>query len=924
MIVQSLTRSVPLRGRQDECQAIDEFAATVRSGLSATLVLVGEAGIGKTRLLQHAAGAAADLHVACVVGVEPESRLAYAALHRLLRPYLDRIDTLPEPQRAALAGAFGLAAGETADRFLVGLATLTVLAGIAECLPLVCLVDDAHWLDRETAAVLAFVARRLHADSIGLLIAVRDDPALTRTLDGLPTIALGGLPDRAARDVLTLAAPGQVAPQVATRLVAETRGNPLALIELTTELTEDQLAGGASLPARLPLSERMEAHFLRRVRLLPPATLSLLLIASVAPPDDAAVTWRAAALLGLPADAPDPALTEGILTAATTLAFRHPLIRSAVYSGAQPAERRRVHAALAEAIDRDADPDRRAWHLAEATAGLDEQVAAELERASQRARARGGYAMLAAFLSRAAELTPDPEQRTRRLFGATQAHLVAGDPVAAELRLGQVRSGLRTPELRATAHRLRAAIAWFGGNVTTVNSATMLEVATDPDVPGDLRRGMLFEAVTVAMLAQRHTIGTTLADVARAALRAPGDRRDPAPTVQLLLDAFATRVAVGYTEAVPHLRAAVAALCVEPELSHGSVPFTMIGQFAAEDLWDDEGHLRHLRHAETLARQRGALHALYSVLYGLGAAATWAGDFARAEAHYAEAADVGTMIGVPPDDLARQVELLAWRGHEAQTRAAADVALTVWDAQRGYAVLGSHARNALTVLELGLGRYQEALSFALPGLADSTVAHGNRMLPNLVEAAVRAGDHPTARTALARLTDRATASGTPWALGVLARSRALLAADTDADALYREAAGHLAATRMATELARTRLLHGEWLRRRRRRTEARVHLQAAHDAFTGMGAATFAERARVELLATGRRARSRAGAPDLDLTPQEARVAALAAEGATNAEIATRLFITASTVEYHLNKIFRKLDITSRRQLARTLRPAPD
>ncbi|MET7395008.1 AAA family ATPase [Dactylosporangium sp. NPDC005572] len=924
MIVQSPARSSLLRGRQDECHAIDGFAATVRSGLSATLVLVGEAGIGKTRLLEHAADAAADLHVARVVGAESESRLAYAALHRLLRPFLDRIEALPEPQRAALAGAFGLAASETADRFLVGLATLTMLAGVAESLPLVCLVDDAHWLDRETAAVLAFVARRLHADSIGLLIAARDEGGLTQALDGLPTVALAGLPDRAARDVLTLTVPGQIAPQVATRIVTETRGNPLALIELTAELSEDQLAGSASLPDRLPLSERMEAHFLRRVRLLPAETQSLLLIASVAPQDDAAVIWRTATLLGLSADAPDPALAEGILTAAPALAFRHPLIRSAVYSGASPADRRRVHAALAEAIDRDADPDRRAWHLAEATAGLDEHVAGELEHASQRARGRGGYAMLATFLSRAAELTPDPGHRTRRLFAAAQAHLVAGDPVAAELRLGQVRSGLRTPELRATAHRLKAAIDWFGGNVARVNSATMLEVATDPGVPDDLRRGMLFEALTVAMLAQRHTVGTTLAEVARTALRAPGNRRGPATTVQLLLDAFAIRIADGYAQAVPHLRAAVAALCVDPELSHGSVPFTMIGQFAAEDLWDDDGHLRHLRHAEALARQRGALHALYCLLYGLGTSATWTGDFVQAQAHYAEAADVGTMIGVQGDDTARQVELLAWRGNEAQTRAAADAAITVWDAERGYAVLGSHARNSLTILELGLGHYQEALSLALPGLDDDPVAHGNRMLPNLIEAAVRSGDRPTARTALARLTERATASGTPWALGMLARSRALLAADTEADALYRESAEHLAGTRVATELARTHLLHGEWLRRHKRPTEARVQLRTAHDAFADMGAAAFAERARIELLATGQRARSRAVAADHDLTPQEARVAKLAAEGATNAEIATQLFVTTSTVEYHLNKIFRKLDITSRRQLARTLRAMPE
>ncbi|WP_238008546.1 LuxR C-terminal-related transcriptional regulator [Dactylosporangium sp. AC04546] len=917
-------RSVPLQGRQAERLAIDEFTDTVRKGLSASLVLVGEAGIGKTRLLEYAAGAAADLQVARVVGVEPEARLAYAALHRLLRPYLDRITRLPGPQRDALAAAFGLAAGVTADRFLVGLATLTVLADVARSLPLVCLVDDAHWLDRETADVLAFVARRLHADSVGLLIAAPDEPGPRPALDGLPTLPVAGLPDRAALDLLALAAPGRIAPLVATRMVTETRGNPLALIELTAELSADQLAGGASLPDRLPLSHRMEAHFLRRVRMMPAATRSLLLIASVAPPDDLAVIWRTAALLGLPADAPDPAVAEGILVAPPAFAFQHPLIRSAVYSGAPAADRRRVHAALAEAIDREADPDRRAWHLAEATAGLDEDVAAELERASLRARARGGYATLALFLSRAAELTPDPQRRAGRLLGAAHAHLAAGEPVAAGLRLEQAAPGLRTPTMRAAAQQTRATLAWFGDGVATVVSAMMLEAATDPDLPADLSHGLLFEALTAALLSRQHTAGTTITDVARAARRAPGRGEAPASTTRLLLDAFATRVLDGFGPALPHLRAATAALRTDRELAHGSVPFAMIGNWVAEELLDDEGHEAILRHATWLARERGALHALDAALHGLGASATWAGDFAQADAVYAEAADIATMIGTGDNGAAaRQIELLAWRGDEAPARAAAGAAFDDWEARRGFAVVGNHARASLAILELGHGRYQEALAWTLPGFHDDVIGQGNRMLPNLIEAAVRAGDRPSAQAALDRLAERASASGTAWALGVLARSRALLAGDDGADALYREATEHLAGSRMATELARTHLLYGEWLRRRKRRTEARGHLRIAHDAFTDMGAAAFAERTRVELLATGEHARPRAVAAGHDLTSQETRVAALAAAGATNTEIATQLFVTASTVEYHLNKIFRKLDITSRRHLARALRALP-
>ncbi|MET7419811.1 AAA family ATPase [Dactylosporangium sp. NPDC005555] len=1039
--------SPPLHGREQERVAVDELVAAVRTGAGAgagagsgaSLVLVGEAGIGKTRLLEHAAAAAADLQVARVAGVEPEHRLAYAGLHRLLRPFLGRMDRLPGPQRAALAGAFGLAAGSTVDFFLIGLATLALLA---DGLPLLCLVDDAQWLDRETLAVLAFVSRRLDADGVGLLIAALDEPDPARELDGLPTLAITGLPDAAARDLLARTAPGPVAPAVADRIVAGTGGNPLALIELTVRLSGDQLAGGAPLPDPLPLHRRMEVYLLRKVRRLPAATQSLLLVvaatgtrsplagvaaaqlplggvtaarsplgsavaaqsplggavaarsplggavaarsplggavaarsplggavaaqlpfggavaaqlpfggvaaaqpplggavadrspiaggaavrspfgggAAASAPQDDVELWRAAARLGLPPDAADPAIADGILTTAHGIAFRHPLMRSAVHDAAPPAERRRVHAALAEATDRDTNPDRRAWHLAQATAGLDESVAGELGRAALQARVSGGHASLARFLSRAADLTPDPRPRARRLLAAAGAHLAADDPAAARRRLAQATPALHTPVLRATALRLRAALDRLGGGVANMTPAAMLAVAEDTDLPDDLRHGALYEALVAAIVAGRHTAGTTRTEVARAALRAAGRGDGPATTVRLLVEALATRLAVGYVPAVPRLRAAATAVHAERDLTPVG-PFSLAGHhLIAEDLWDDAGFLAGLRHTEALARQRGAPQTVIAQLIGLATAATWSGDLERAAAWHAEAAETGNLIGGPAGDTSCQVELLAWRGLEGPARTAADTAITVWEAQRGFGSLGDNARNSLAILELGLGRYADALEHLRPAFRDDGIIHGNRMLPNLIEAAVRAGDPGTAQAALARLSERATASGTPWALGVLARSRALLAADTEAEALYHQAAGHLTGTTLATELARTHLLHGEWLRRRKRRTEARAALRTAHDAFVAMGAGAFADRARTELSATGQRARARTDAAARELTPQESQVAALAAQRATNAEIATRLFITTSTVEYHLNKIFRKLDVTSRRHLTQAL-----
>ncbi|WP_204358487.1 AAA family ATPase [Streptosporangium sp. 'caverna'] len=914
--------SAPLLGRREERLALDRLVETVGEGLSGALVLVGEAGIGKTRLLEYAADAAAELQIARVAGVESETRLGFAALHRLLLPFLDRVDRLPAPQRDALGSAFGLVAGPPADRFLVGLATLTLLADVAGVRPLMCLVDDAQWLDRESLEVLAFAGRRLHADGVGLLLAVRDEPGGALALGGLPTFHVAGLAETDARGLLTAVA-GRLGPQVVERIITETRGNPLAMVELADELSGEQLAGGSLLPGPLPVGRRMEEHFLRQVRAMPAETQLLLLVASVAPPDDPALLWRATALLGLSPEAADVAVSEGILSLQNGLAFRHPLIRSAVYTGARAADRRRVHEALAAVIDPGRDPDRRAWHLASATVGIDEDVAAELERASERARSHGGYSAQGAFLLRAAELTPDPERRAGRLLASAGAHLVAGDPLVAQSLLERAVPGLNAPEMRAGAQQLRAAIEMFFARVTAVPSILLEAAATIGPLDERTVRGMLFQALEAAMVARRYTVGTTLVEVARTALKAPLAPSARATIPDLLLDAFATRIAVGYLPAVPLMRAAITALRTDPDLVEAGMPLAVLGWMAMADLWDDEGLRAVIERLDTFDRDQGALHALRFTLLDLASVELLAGRFGNAEAHHAEATEIATAVGMAADQLIYQVELLAWQGREAETRAAVDTVMNEWAEQRGTASTINHVLFSLTVLELSLGRYHEALACALRVYDDDEPGTGSLILANLVEAGVRAGDRAAASAALARLSERAWASGTSWALGMLARSRALMADDDHVEALYDESVEHLGRTTVATELARSHLLYGEWLRRRGRRSDARDRLRIAHDLFATMGATAFAERARTELLATGERARKRTEQTDHHLTPQETQVAGLAAGGATNAEIATRLFITASTVEYHLNKVFRKLDITSRRQLARTLHGEP-
>lgn len=909
-----------LVGRTADRRALDDLVELACAGMSGSLVLAGEPGIGKTRLLDYVVESAEDFDVVRTAGVESEAPLGFAALHRLLAPVLDRSDDLPAPQRDALRVTFGLTAGPPPNRFLVGLATLTLLADLAARRPLICLVDDAQWLDPESLTVVSFVARRLRADGIGLIFGVRDGAASLPALDGLPTRRLAGLAQSDASQLLTARVPGPLDERVAQRMVTETGGNPLALLELAGELSAEQLAGRVTLPAPLPVGRQLEELFLRRVAALPPDTrLLLLLVAAAAPVGDPAVLWRAVALLGVAAQAADSAVAEGILFIRPQVEFRHPLIRSAVYWGAPATDRRRIHEALAAAMDEDADRDRRAWHLAAAAVEPGEQVAAELERSAERARSRGGYSAQAAFLHRAAELTPDGQRRASRLLAAASAHLIAGDPDAARSLLDQAAPGITDPAVRIQAQRLRAALQQYFARVATMPAILLDAVPTIDPPDGRLAREMLFDALQAAMVTRQHTSGTTLVEVARAARATAGDPDAGTAISDLLMDGLATRIVDGYAPAVPLLQAAVAAFRAEDEIPEGGMPLAIAGSYAADDLWDDRGRRALLDRLDRFDREQGALGVLWITLLSQASTEVRAGRFDRAEALYAEAADISASIVIPHDDPAHRVQLFAWQGREAEARAA-QASVHGWAEHLGLGAMEIEAWAALTTLELSLSRYPEALGWSLRVFQEDPPGFGNLVLVDVVEAGTRAGDRRAATAALSRLADRAPASGTPWALGHLARGRALLADDDRAEAHYREAIDRLGATTVATELARSHLLYGEWLRRQRRRGDAREQLRIAHEAFATMGATGYAERARTELVATGERARTRSRPAGLELTPQETHVARLVADGETNAEIATRLFITASTVEYHLAKIFRKLDLTSRRQLGQALR----
>ena len=906
-----------LLGRDAERAAIDRIVDAARSGHAGALVLRGEVGIGKTALLDDAVANADDLTVVRIIGVESEMGMGFAALHRLLVSLLPALDQLPEPQRKALKSAFGLRSDTRGDVFLVGLAALTLLGDAARERPLLCIVDDTQWLDRESINVLGFVARRVYADQIALLFAVREPSDQAVPIDGVPDLRLRGLEHGDAHQLLSSVVGGPLGPPLADRIVTETRGNPLALIELGGELSSDHLAG-APINEPLPISELVEARFLRQVRALPGDTQLLLLVAAADGVGDPATVLRAGASLDIPAHALAPAEAARLVVTTPVIQFRHPLMRAATYQGASLADRRRVHRALADVLDAEGDADRRAWHAAEAVLGPDEAVAAELERSAERARRRSGFATESAYLARAADLTAAPTDRVRLLLEAARAAQIAGSWTQAEALLTRAEPLLEDARQSADLLRLRAALHPDLGS--PAGAVEMMLDAARALEPLDVRaaRDVLLELLHTCLLTDPVGGSVTAYDIARAIRDGPRPADGGDELTELVLDAFATRLVGDYREAVPRLRAVVAALASGPE-PDGRLEWTGFANVAAAEVWDEDARRTILEHTARRQREQGALHPLRLTLISLGSALVGAGRLKDAEACYHESTELTLAIGRDPR-IARRMnsELLAWQGRDEETRAAVQSAVDA-AAAAGFASLEYGAMRAIIVLELGASNHAAAGAAARRSYEDDLPMFGNWSLPYVVEAAARVGDNDLAASALERLEERATAAANPWGLGLLARSRALLADHEHAEQCFREAIGLLERTSMRPDLARAHLLYGEWLRRRKRRVDAREQLRIAHDMFSGMGAAGFAERARLELAATGEHAPLSATRPRFDLTPQEARIARLAAQRATSREIAAELFISPNTVDYHLRKVFQKVGVNSRRALSAAL-----
>jgi DNA-binding CsgD family transcriptional regulator len=877
------------------------------------MVVSGEAGVGKTALLDYVAERASDCRVVRIAGVQSEMELPFAALHQVCASVLGNLERLPVPQGDALRIAFGLTVGPAPDRFLVGLAVLSLLAEVAEQRPLVCLVDDEQWLDRSSAQVLGFVARRLVAESVGLVFAARMPSS---DLAGLPELAVEGLRAADARALLETALMGPLDSRVRDRVVAETHGNPLALLELARGLTAQELAGGFGVPAAVGLSGGIEESFRRRIEVLPEQTRRLLLIAAAEPVGDPALVWVAAARLGIGAEAAEPAVEAGLVEFAGRVRFRHPLVRSVVYSSASSVEKRRVHDALARVTDAQLDPDRRAWHLAHAVAGPDPDVAAELERSAARAQARGGLAAAAAFLGRATMLTLDPAQRAERALAAATAHVQAGgfDAAREMLSIAEAQSLTDFQDARIDVIRAQVAFVESRGGETP---ALLLKAARRLEpIDVDLCRATYLRALEAALFAGEMALGGQVQEVARAAAAAPRPQRVCAP--DLFLDGLAALVNVGYEAAVPILRRALDAfdtdLSPEEELRWHSLAFPV-----ASLLWEDHRFKPLTDRYLELVRGLGALSELPMALTTKAIMLAYAGELTAASGLLSERQAAMEATGISPPPYAA-LAVAARRGCHAEATALIE-ATTRQVRERGEGFAVAVADWASAVLNNGLGNYQDAMTAAQRAIDTPELA----FIPQwafleLIEAATRSGRSDIAAEALCRLAVITGASGTDVALGAEARSRALLTEGEAAERLYLEAIERLERTTIRTELARAHLLYGEWLRRERRRGDARDQLRIAHQLFEAMGMEAFAERARRELKATGDTAR-KPSRPTSDhrLTAQEAQIARMARDGLSNPEIGTRLFLSTHTVHYHLHKIFTKLGISSRTQLDRVL-----
>lgn len=921
--------SPPLHGRTGECAALRRLVSDAGASGSAVLVVRGEAGVGKTALLDYVVEQASAFRLTQVAGVESDMELAFAGLHHLCAPLLDQyLHTLPEPQRDALSVAFGRGTGPAPDRFLVGLAVLSLLAAAADDQPLLCVIDDAQWLDQVSVQTLGFVARRLLAEPVVLAFGVRDnrDGTAADVLPGLPELRLEGLSDSDARDLLDAVVLGRLDERVRDRLIAESRGNPLALLEVPRNVSAAERAGGFWIAGTRPSVGQVEEGFVRRIQSLPPDTRQLALLAAADPVGDPVVFSRAAGYLGIGMDALAPAEAAGVIEFGPRMRFHHPLVRSAAYRAADVADRRAVHRALASATDPESDPDRRAWHAANAASGPDDAVAAELEASAWRAQSRGGIAAAAAFLERAAILTADPALRSSRAIAAAAAKRDSAAPEAAYELLSLAELTPLTELQQAQVGRLRAQMDFTssrgglpGSPPVRHAAALLLEAAKKlENLDDELARETYIEAMAAAMFASRSQPKALVlaAEAARAAVEGIAA---PSRPIDFLLIGMANLITDGLPAAADHLRSALELWCEHARHHDGralrwlALAFPIVQESAGHEIWEDDLVDGLATAMIGYARATGALAILPPTIAYKAGVHVHAGEFVTAARLLEEADSISEVIGYRPMKY-HKVELAAWRGDLAEAGRLIEAGIAEGTAKGEGRLLGA-AGYAAAVLYNGLGRYEEALAAAQKACEYNDLGFYSWTLLELTEAGVRVGERDVAADAVRRLEASAGASGTDWGLGALAGARALLADDAEADALFKESVERLGRTRISVQLARTHLRYGEWLRRQKQRTSAREHLNIAYEMFTKMGANGFAERARRELTANGEKVRKQPLASGDELTAQEAQIAQLARDGLTNQEIGAQLFISTHTVEWHLRKVFVKLGVRSRRQL---------
>ncbi|WP_193044722.1 ATP-binding protein [Mycolicibacterium baixiangningiae] len=904
-----------LLGRHREQETLSRLIDGARQSRSGALVIRGEAGIGKTALLTSALTRATHMRHLCVSGVEYESELAYSGVQQVCQPLTGQFGDLLPPQRDALLVVLGLSDGDAPDRFRVALAVLTLLGEAARTTPIVCAIDDAQWLDKASLQVFGFVARRLAADPVVMIFAARPFDSDSE-LAGLPEMWLERLDDRAARALLARSLPGRVDERTQAGILAEAAGNPLALLELHRVLTPAELAGGYGwAKARLP-AERVESVYSRLLPGLPEPTRTLLLIAASEPAGQPMDVWATAALLGVGVDAAGPAEEAGLLTIGRRIQFRHPLVRSAIYQSASQDERRSVHRALAEVMVGRGEESRRAWHRAHAAAEPDESVAHDLEASADQARARGGAAAAAAFLSAAAELSPDRAECGRRAVAAARDMLDAGAPDAALQLLAHAESAADLDGIHVEVLRSEIAFATRRGGDAPIHLLACAERLAPVDVA--LSRQTYLKAMMASIFSAR----LSGADAADPAAIATACAAAPAPTAapgaaDLLLTGLVKRFTAGYGEAAPVLRRALRVFRDEAAAGTADAQWYGLAGRVALDLWEQADWAAIAQQQIDLLRRGGVLTLLPVALAHRAGVSVHSGRFAEADGFIEEAQAISAAIGVPSPGYIEPV-LAAFRGQPERTMELVDAGIASATA-RGEGRVIPLVGYAAGVLHNTFGDYGAALAATKWAVDYDDLGMCGYGLLERVEAGALGGDTAAAHQALDQLLERTAATGTEMALGMAARSQALLANDGCAEELFIASITHLKRCDVDVLLARVHLLYGEWLRDRGRQDAAATQLRRAHGIFSRMRADGFAGRARRGLSDLGQAM----PVPDTgladELSRQELTIARMARSGQTNTEIAAQLFISPRTVEWHMTRIFGKLSITSRHGLRAAL-----